>query len=72
MKRVKPNPSDQTEQLNGGGPGTLSVYKKKLRKEMDKILDERIEGLALERIKTWDESKAISHEELKARLGISD
>ena len=42
------------------------------KKEKNWLVDKRIDALALERIKTWDQSKAISLDELKGRLGIAD
>jgi hypothetical protein len=72
MTRAEPNPPGQTEKVDGSESDTSPTYKKKLKKELDRVFDERIEALALERIKTWDASKAISLVELKERLGISD
>ena len=39
---------------------------------MDELADMRIEAIAMERIATFDESKAISHDEMKKIFGSND
>lgn len=40
------------------------------KKTYDKLFDKQLEAKVLERIKSANESQFITHEELKARLGI--
>jgi hypothetical protein len=39
---------------------------------MDELADMRIDALAAERVATFDESKAITHEDMKKMFGMDD
>ena len=70
-----PTPSLTDSKLPGRTINSLEDYFRAgliSERTYDKLSDQQIDAIALERIKAADPSKFLTHEELKARLGIKD
>lgn len=72
LDRLTEGKQDRYVVMRDNKPAAVLLPTKMYEALMDELADMRIEAIALERIATFDESKAISHEEMKKIFGMSE
>lgn len=69
FEKLKSGKENRFVVLKNNTPAGVVLSVKAFEALLEEIEDLRIEAVARERLKTWDRSKTISHEEMMRRFG---
>jgi antitoxin StbD len=72
LDRIVSGKQDRYVVMRDNKPAAVLMQTEVYEALMDELADMRIDALAAERVATFDESKAITHEDMKKMFGMDD